>query len=63
MIFKSSSDSRALTQYNSSCLINKQIMKNNNITSPHEYRRFLQNNAEKIIELNTEKIKKVVKKF
>lgn len=52
MIFRSSSDGRVFTEYASSCLVNKQIMKDNQIKSQNSYRRFLQENAEKIMEIN-----------
>lgn len=63
MIYKSTSDASILTEYHSSCLVNKQIMKDNNIKSQYEYRKFLQENAEKIMEINRKNVKSSVIKF
>jgi hypothetical protein len=46
------SDARAFTDYNPSCEVNNAIQKKYNITNSHEYRSFLQKNAEKIMEDN-----------
>lgn len=58
MFFKSSSDSRILTEYKSNCVVNNKIMKDNKITSQYEYRKFLQENAEKLMETNKNSINK-----
>lgn len=63
MIFKSTSDASNFTEYNSSCLVNKKIMKDNKITSQYEYRKFLQQNAEKIIEINKKNVEFSIIKF
>ena len=46
------SDARVFTDYNPNCELNNYIQKKYNITNAHEYRAFLQKNAEKIIEDN-----------
>ncbi len=63
MIFKCVSDAYILTEYHSSCLVDKQIMKDNKIKSQYEYRKFLQENAEKIMEINRKKSQSSVIKF
>lgn len=63
MIFKSASDASIFTEYSSSCLVNKQIMKDNKITSQSEYRKFLQENAEKIMEINKKNVESSIIKF
>lgn len=63
MIFKSTSDASTLTEYHSSCLVNKQIMKDNKIASQSDYRKFLQENAEKIMEINRKNATSSVIKF
>lgn len=60
MVFNFSSDSRTFTDYSPPCLINQKIMKDNNITNQNEYRAFLQKNALKIMQINTENSKKSV---
>jgi hypothetical protein len=50
MFYKSSSDARIFTEYKSNCIVNKKIMKDHKITSQYEYRKFLQENAEKLME-------------
>jgi hypothetical protein len=63
MIFKSSSDGRIFTDYNSNCVINNQIMKDNKITSQYEYRKFLQENAEKLMEIDRKNAESSLKKM
>lgn len=63
MIFKSSSDGRIFTDYNSNCVINKQIMKDNKITSQYEYRKFLQENAEKLMDIDRKNAESSLKKM
>lgn len=43
------SDGRQFTDYNPACSLNDAIQKQNNIKNSHEYRRFLQTNAERLI--------------
>jgi hypothetical protein len=42
-------DGRAFTDYNPNCEINNAIQKKYKVTDSHEYRAFLQNNAEKLM--------------
>lgn len=46
------SDARAFTDYNPSCEVNNALQKKYNIKNSHEYRAFLQKNADKIMEDN-----------
>jgi hypothetical protein len=46
------SDGRNYTDWNPSCEINKQFIKNHNIQTNYQYRQFLINNAKKIKESN-----------
>ena len=62
MIFKSTSDAFSFTEYNSNCLVNKKIMKENKIKSQYEYRKFLQENAEKIMENDRNQLRVALKK-
>jgi hypothetical protein len=45
-------DGRAFTDYSPSCTINNKIKKSNNIKNSLEYRKFLQQNAKEIMEVN-----------
>lgn len=56
MIYKSATDASFLTDYSSNCLADKKIMKDNKITNQFEYRKFLQENAKKIMEANKNKL-------
>ena len=44
------SDGRRFTDYQSSCDLNRSIQKQNGLSNSHEYRFFLQQNANKIID-------------
>lgn len=44
-----SEDGRAFTDYNPNCEINNYLQKKYNIKNAHEYRSFLQKNAEKVM--------------
>lgn len=46
------SDGNIYTNYNSDCNINRQIIQKENIKSNFEYRKFLTNNAKKIMNVN-----------
>lgn len=46
------SDGRIYTSYNSDCNVNRQIIQKENIKSNFEYRMFLTNNANKIMQTN-----------
>lgn len=46
------SDGRLYTDYNTSCDINKKVIKDNNIKTNYQYRQYLINNATKIINEN-----------
>lgn len=43
------SDGRIFTDYNTSCQLNNYLQKKYNVTNMHDYRNYLQKNAEKII--------------
>lgn len=43
------SDARVFTDYNPNCELNNYIQKKYNITNAHEYRAFLQSNANKLM--------------
>jgi hypothetical protein len=43
------SDGRMFTDYSPSCELNKNIQQKYNIQNSHEYKKFLQNNAENLI--------------
>jgi hypothetical protein len=40
---------RQFTDYNPNCELNRAIQRKNNITNSHEYRAFLQKNAEELM--------------
>ena len=44
--------SNEITEYATSCSIDAKIMRDNNITSQHEYRLFLQKNGKKAVRKN-----------
>jgi len=41
---------RQFTDYNPSCELNRAIQRKNNITNSHEYRAFLQKNADQLMQ-------------
>lgn len=43
------SDARAFTDYHASCILNNMLQKKYNIQNSHEYRAFLQHNANKVM--------------
>lgn len=43
------SDARAFTDYNPNCEMNKFLQKKYNVGNSHDYKKFLQQNAEKIM--------------
>lgn len=49
MVVPGMSDGRAFTSYESSCVLNKEIMDHKNLT-PAEYRKYLQDNAVQLIQ-------------
>lgn len=52
MVFHLGSDARSFTQYGSACSIDAQIMKDNNLKTPEEFRLFIQRNGSSLITLN-----------
>lgn len=44
------SDARAFTDYNPNCELNNALQKKYKISNSHQYRAFLQNNAEKVMQ-------------
>lgn len=42
------SDGREFTDYNAACLLNEMIQRKYNITNSHQYRQFLQQNADDV---------------
>lgn len=42
------SDGREFTDYNAACLLNAMIQQKYKISNSHEYRQFLQNNADEV---------------
>ena len=46
------SDGRHVTDYRPSCYVHDQIQKQNGIHNSHQYRRFLQQNADKLMAIN-----------
>jgi hypothetical protein len=50
------SDGRIMTDYRQSCTVNDMIRLNNNVLSSNDYRQFLINNAEDIININQDYI-------
>lgn len=43
------SDARVFTDYNPNCEMNRFLQKKYNVENSHEYRKFLQDNAEKVM--------------
>ena len=54
------SDGRIMTDYRQSCTVNDMIRLNNNVLSSNDYRQFLINNAEDIININQDYIAKYI---
>ena len=53
-------DGRFITDYRQNVMINKQLKKQNNIKlNNYEYRQFLIKNARRIMDMNTDVIKKI----
>lgn len=61
MTFHFGTDGRSFTQYGSSCSIDKQIMKDNNLKTPEEYRLFIQRNGSSLMTLNRKLTEQKVK--
>ena len=57
-----SEDGRAFTDYRPNCVMNEEIKKSNQITNSFEYSKFLQMNAEKIMDNNRVKVTQKYKK-
>lgn len=52
MVFNFPADGRTFTDFNSPCLVNEKIMKDNNILNANEYRLFLQRNGSAIVDIS-----------
>ena len=52
MVFYTNSDGRAFTEYRSFSQIDNQIKSSNNISNNYEYKQFLQQNAEKLMQVD-----------
>jgi hypothetical protein len=52
MVFNFAADGRTFTDFNSPCLVNEKIMKDNKITNAGEYRLFLQRNGNAIADIS-----------
>ncbi len=44
------SDGREFTDYNASCILNNMLQKKYNLNNSHQFRQFLQQNAEKVMQ-------------
>lgn len=62
MVFHFGSDSRSFTEYRSSCSVDAQIMQDNNLKTPEEFRLFIQRNGSSLTNLNKNLIQQKVAK-